>query len=384
MPTRHVTMLVAMFVVLVACSRRANETSTAAAGPSPPKSGIQYDSEKILNIYSWTDYIAPDTIANFEKETGIRIRYDTYDSNEVLETKLFIGHTNYDIVIPSGQFFERQLTAGVYRELDKSALPNLVNLDPDVLGWLAVHDPDNLHAIPYMWATTGLGYNVDKVRARLGPNLTDSWALLFDPANAAKLKDCGISMIDSPVDVFDSVIIYLGRDPNRNDPADITAASEVLRKIRPYIRTIDTLQYFSDLAEGNACMTLGWSGDIGQARRRAAESKTGVTLAYLLPREGSTVTVDMIGIPKDAPHPHNAEVWMNYLMRPEVMADITNFIKYPNGNLGSFKLLDDATKNDETMYPDRSIRARLVTPKALPLEYSRLLGREWTRFRTGY
>jgi putrescine transport system substrate-binding protein len=252
------------------------------------------------------------------------------------------------------------------------------------MGWLAVHDPGNLHAIPYMWATTGLGYNVDKVRARLGPNLADSWALLFDPANAAKLKDCGISMIDAPVDVFDAVIIYLGRDPNRNDPADITAASEVLRRIRPYIRTIDTLQYFSELAEGNVCMTLGWSGDIGQARRRAAESKTGVTLAYLLPREGSTVTVDMIGIPKDAPHPHNAQVWMNYLMRPEVMAAITNFIKYPNGNSGSFKLLDDATQHDETMYPDRGIRARLVTPKALPLEYSRLMGREWTRFRTGY
>ncbi len=376
--------LFAGLLILAACGHPTTPPAVGAAGDGGSKSGIQYDSEKILNIYSWSDYIGPDTIANFEKETGIKVRYDTYESNEVLETKLFIGHTNYDIVLPTGSFFERQLTAGVYRTLDKSALPNLVNMDPDIMSWLAAHDPGNLHAIPYMWATAGLGYDVDKVRARLGPNLPDSWSLLFDPGNAAKLEDCGIEMIDAPTDVFESIIIYLGRDPNRFDPADISAAAEVLRKIRPFIRSIDTMQYFSDLAEGNACMTLGWSGDVGQAKRRAAEAKTGVKLAFLLPREGSTVTVDMMAIPKDAPHPHNAEAWMNYLMRPDVIAAITSFIKYPNGNLASLELLDDATRNDETIYPDKAIRAKLITPRAVPLEYSRVLSREWTRFRTGY
>ncbi len=221
------------------------------------------------------------------------------------------------------------------------------------MGWLAMHDPGNAYAIPYMWASAGLGYDVDKVRARLGPNIPDSWSLLFDPGNAAKLADCGIEMIDAPSDVFDSVIIYLGRDPNRFDPADITAAAEVLRKIRPFVRSIDTMQYFGDLAQGNACLILGWSGDIGQARRRAAESKTGVNLAYLLPREGSAVTVDMMAIPKDAPHPHNAEVWMNYVMRPDVIAGVTSFIKYPNGNLAS---LPYWTRRPETIR--RSIPTR--------------------------
>ncbi len=370
-----------MLLTLAACGRPAGEPAAAAASP---RSGVQYDSEKVLNIYSWSDYVAPDTVSNFEKETGIKVRYDVYESNEVLETRLFIGHTNYDIVVPSGAFFERQLTAGAYRKLNNSALPNRVNLDPEVMGWLAMHDPGNAYAIPYMWASAGLGYDVDKVRARLGPNIPDSWSLLFDPGNAAKLADCGIEMIDAPSDVFDSVIIYLGRDPNRFDPADITAAAEVLRKIRPFVRSIDTMQYFGDLAQGNACLILGWSGDIGQARRRAAESKTGVNLAYLLPREGSAVTVDMMAIPKDAPHPHNAEVWMNYVMRPDVIAGVTSFIKYPNGNLASLALLDEATRNDPTIYPDKATRAKLISPKAVPLEYSRLLTREWTRFRTGY
>lgn len=384
MPICRAAVLLAMLVMTAACSRRSSEPPVATAPAHDARTGVQYDDEKLLNIYSWSDYIGPDTISGFEKETGIKVRYDTYESNEVLETKLFIGHTNYDIVLPTGAFFERQLTAGVFRPLDKSALPNLVNMDPEIMRWLAAYDPGNRYAIPYMWATAGLGYNLDKVRARLGPNIPNSWALLLDPRNAAKLSDCGIAMIDSPTDVFDSVIIYLGRDPNRHDPADIAAASEVLRKIRPFVRSIDTMQYFSDLAQGNVCMTLGWAGDIGQARRRAAESQTGVTLVYLLPREGSSVTVDMMSIPKDAPHPHNAEAWMNYIMRPDVMAAITSYIKYPNGNLASFKLLDEATRTDETLYPDEATRAKLITPRAVPLEYLRTLSREWTRFRTGY
>jgi putrescine transport system substrate-binding protein len=235
-----------------------------------------------------------------------------------------------------------------------------------------------------MWTTTGIGYNVDQVRTRLGANPSDSWALLFDPSNAAKLKDCGITIIDSPMDVFGSVIIYLGRDPNRLDPLDVAAASEVLRKIRPYIHYIDPAQYITDLANGSVCLSLGWSGDIEQARSRAKEATTGVVLAYVVPREGALITVDMMGIPADAPHPRNAQIWMNYLMRPDVAAGITNYIKYPNGNSASLPLVLASIRNDEAIYPDQATRARLITPRAVPLEYSRLITREWTRFRTGY
>jgi putrescine transport system substrate-binding protein len=343
-----------------------------------------YDSEKILNIYSWMDYIAPDTVAKFEKETGIKVRYATYDNNEVLETKLLTGHTDYDVVIPTENFFDRQLKAGVYRKLDKAALSNLANTDPEIMHRLSEHDPGNLYAVPYMWTTTGLGYNVDLVRARLGANVTDSWGLLLDPSNAAKLQDCGISIIDSPLDVFESAIIYLGRDPGRLDPADVAAASEVLRKIRPFVRYIDPAQYIADLAGGNICISLGWSGDVEQARRRAKEASSGAHIAYIVPREGALITVDMMAIPADAPHPRNAQIWINYLLRPDVIAAITNYINYPNGNSASLPLVTDTIRNDESIYPNAATRARLHTNKAVPLDYSRLVTREWTRFRTGY
>jgi putrescine transport system substrate-binding protein len=249
---------------------------------------------------------------------------------------------------------------------------------------LAVHDPGNLYAVPYMWSTTGLGYNVDLVRARLGAKPPDGWALLFDPANAAKLQDCGITIIDSPTDVFSSAMIYLGRDPNRLDPLDVAAASEVLRKIRPFIRYIDPAQYIPDLASGGACLSLGWSGDVEQARSRAKEANTGVNLAYLVPREGALITVDMMGIPADAPHPHSALLWLNYLLRPDVIAGITNYVKYPNGNAASLPLVRAAIREDESIYPSPATHARLITAKAAPADYSRLITREWTRFRTGY
>jgi putrescine transport system substrate-binding protein len=368
--------LAALLWLTAACSGHAG-SAPEATDPGTP-------GERILNIYSWSDYIAPDTVANFEKETGIKVRYDTYDSNEVLETKLLTGHAAYDIVIPTGTFFEQQRKAGVYRKLDKSALPNWVNLDPDIMHRMAAHDPDNAFAVPYMWTTTGLGFDTAKIHARLGERLPDGWALLLDPKNAAKIQDCGIGMIDAPMDVFQSVIIYLGHDPNRLDPADVTAASAVLQQIRPYIRYISTEQYMNDLANGSICFALGWSGDIERARIRAKEAANGVTLTYLVPREGGVLTVDMVGIPADAPHPRNALLWMNYLMRPDVMAGITNFINYPNGNLASLALIDPSIRNDNAVYPDAETRARLVTPTAVPQEYSRLITREWTRFRTGH
>jgi putrescine transport system substrate-binding protein len=372
----------AALLLLCACTGK-QEQATVDCDRQHPCATPAGDRERIVNIYSWTDYIAPDTVANFEKETGIAVRYDTYDNNEVLETKLLTGHTNYDVVIPSESFFDRQLRAGVYRKLDKEALPNLANTDPEIMRRMAVHDPGNLYAIPYMWATTGLGYNIERVRTRLGADIPDSWALLFDPRNAEKLKDCGISVVDSPLDVFESAIIYLGGDPNRRDPADVAAASQVLAKIRPFIRHIDP-NPIAPLANGSVCLSLAWSGDVEVARIRADEASTGAHIAYLVPREGALMTVDMIGIPADAPHPHNAEIWMNYLLRPEVIAAITNFIKYPNGNLASLPLVDASLKRDQSVYPDAATRTRLVTNSAVSLEYSRLVGREWTRFRTGH
>jgi putrescine transport system substrate-binding protein len=286
--------------------------------------------------------------------------------------------------MPSAQFFERQRMAGVYRRLDKEALPNLVNMDPDIMRRLAVHDPGNLYGVPYMWSTTGIGYNLDEVQKRLGTAAPDSWSFLFDPANAAKLKDCGIEMIDSPTDIFQSAMIFLGRDPNRMDPADLSAASEVLRQIRPYIRNIDTEQYWSDLANGTVCAVLGWSGDIERAGNAAKQAGKGVKVRYLLPREGGLILIDVLGIPADAPHPKSAERWLNYLMRPEVIAKITNFINYPNGNLKSLEYVRPDIRTDLGVYPDAAVRSRLLTPRVLPLDYSRLMTREWTRFRTGY
>jgi len=371
----------AIVLLLIACSGHESQTMPASGAATPVESG-SYDREKILNVYSWADYIAPNTVAEFEKETGITVHYDTYDNNEVLETKLLIGHSNYDVVVPTENFFERQLQAGLYRALDKQALPNLANADPEILRRMAVHDPGNLHAVPYMWSTTGLGYNIDMVRARLGQTITDSWALLFDPRNAEKLKDCGILLVDSPLDVFESAIIYLHRDPNRRDPHDVFAAAEVLRKIRPFVRNIDPAP-IAPLANGDVCLALTWSGDVEAARIRAMEASTGARIAYMIPREGALITVDMMGIPADAPHPHNAELWMNYLLRPEVIAEITNYIKYPNGNAASLAFVDASVRNDPAVYPDAPTQARLITNSAIALNYNRLITRAWTRFRTG-
>ena len=362
------------------CALAMGMSGCSRQGAAPATAG----DDKVLNIYQWSDYIAPDTVANFEKETGIKVRFDTYSSNEILETKVLTGKTNYDIVMPSGQFFERQRMAGVYQKLDKAALPNLVNLDPEIMQRIAVHDPGNLYGVPYMWSTTGIGFNPEEVSKRLGGVPPDSWSFLFDPANAAKLKDCGIEIIDSPQDIFDSAMLFLGRDPNRMNPVDITAASEVLLKIRPFIRNIDTEQYWTDLANGTVCAVLGWSGDIERGRNAAKQAGKGVNIAYIVPREGGIMMVDMLAIPADAPHPKNAEIWLNYLMRPEVIANITNFITYPNGNSKSLEFVREDIKTDNAVYPDNAVRARLVTAKMLPLDYSRLLTREWTRFRTGY
>jgi len=363
-----------LLLLLAACGRR-------DAAPAAPRAGGE--EPKQLNVYSWADYIAPDTIPQFERETGIKVRYDTYDSNEVLETKLLTGNTQFDIVVPTVNFFERQVKAGVYRKLDKDRLGNLRNMDPDIMRRLAEYDPGNEHAIPFMWSMIGLGYNEEQIARRLGAQANISWSMLFDPAVAAKLKGCGISVLDSPPDVIGSVLIYRGQDPNTDDRKLLQSAFETLRAVRPLIRNFESQQYISDLANGSICLALGWSGDVIQARSRAREAGNGVRVAFAVPGEGGIMTLDAMAIPADAPHPRNAELFMNYIMRPEVMARITNVVGYPNGNRASLPLLDPAVRGDRAVYADEATRARLATQHSKSLEYSRFLSREWTKLKTG-
>lgn len=275
------------------------------------------------------------------------------------------------------------MKAGVFRKLDQSALPNRVNLDPEIMRRLAVRDPGNAYGVPYLWFTTGIGYNIDKVRERLGDREFDSWSMLLDPKNAAKLQDCGILVIDSPTDVIAAALIYLGKDPQSRDPADLNAATDVLLKIRPYVRSIDSVAVIGEFSSGNLCAMIGWSGDVMLARSRAAEAGNGVKIRYFVPKEGGLIGADMMSIPADAPHPKNAEKWLNYLMRPDVMAGITNVIKYPNGNLASYPLVQESIKNDPAIYPNAETRAKLHSFPAMTPEEVRLVTRLWTRFRTG-
>ncbi len=354
--------------------RTAGETSAEA--PAAPE-------EKILNVYNWSDYIAEDTIAEFEKRTGIKVNYDVFDSNEVLETKLLAGRTGYDVVVPSASFLERQIKAGVFMTLDKAKLPNLANMDPDIMQRVALHDPGNEHSVPYLWGTTGIGYNPDKVKAALGTDTIDSWSAIFDPANAAKLKDCGLVMLDAPAEVFKSALIYLGKDPNSESEEDLAAAEQVIMGIRPYVRYLHSSQYINDLANGEICVALGWSGDVLQAQARGAEAANPVNVAYAIPKEGAIIWFDMLAIPADAPHPNNAYAFINYLMEPAVIAAISDYVAYANGNSASFELIDEAVRTDPSVYPSPEVKAKMYPSLAESQDYSRLSTRAWTRVRTG-
>jgi len=365
-------LLVAAVVMLAACGGKKDE---AAAAPKPE--------DKVLFVYNWSDYIGENTIAEFEAKTGIKVTYDVFDANEVLETKLLAGKTGYDVVVPSANFLERQIKAGVFLKLDKSKLPNLVNMDPDIMQRVALHDPGNEHSINYLWGTTGIGYNPDLVKKALGTDTIDSWSVIFDPANAKKLAKCGITMLDAPSEVMDSALIYLGRDPNSEKAEDLAAAEEVLMKVRPYVRYFHSSQYINDLATGEICVSLGWSGDALIARSRGAEATTPVRVAYSIPKEGAIMWFDMLAIPADAPHPNNAHAFLNFVMEPQVAAGISNYVSYANGNSASLPFVDDSIKNDPNVYPTDEIRKTLHPHLAESQEFSRDLNRAWTKVRTG-
>jgi putrescine transport system substrate-binding protein len=366
----------AVTLVLAACGGAKQEAGTAPAAAAPE--------EKVLNVFNWSDYIAEDTLANFQKGTGIKVQYDVFDNNEVLESKLLAGSTGYDLVVPSASFLERQIKAGVFRKLDKSKLPNWKNLDPEVMKVVGLHDPGNQYAVPWLWGTTGLGYNVAKVKAALGADVpVNSWALVFDPKYAAKLKGCGITLLDAPSEVIDSVLIYLGLDPNSEKPEDLKAATDLLMSVRSYVKYYHSSQYINDLANGEVCVSLGWSGDVLQARDRAAEANKGVDIAYVVPKEGAIMWFDVMAIPADAKHPDNAHAWINNAMDPTVIAGVSNFVNYANGVASSLPLVNDTVKNDPGIYPDAATRAKLHAHLAESQEYSREANRAWTRVRTG-
>jgi putrescine transport system substrate-binding protein len=341
--------------------------------------------ERIVNFYNWSDYIEPAVIESFTRETGIRVRYDTFDANETLETKLLAGKSGYDVVVPTGYFLQRQIAAGVFQKLDKSKLPNLVNAWPDIAGKLAFYDPGNQYAVNYMWGTTGIGYNVKKMHEVLGAaGRIESWDAVFRPENLAKFKGCGIHMLDSVDDVVPAALHYLGLDPNSTQPKDLDKAADLIGKIRPFVRKFHSSEYLNALASGEICFVVGWSGDIKQAQKRAAEAKNGVEIGYTIPKEGAQMFFDNLAIPKDAANVAEAHELINFLLRPEVAAKNTNLVQYANGNLASQRLIDKVILDDKTVYPDAGTMAKLYTISAHDQKTQRLLNRLWTRIKTGH
>jgi putrescine transport system substrate-binding protein len=353
---------------------------------APPVNAAE---EKVLHVYNWSDYIAPKTIADFEKETGISVTYDVYDGNEVLEAKMLAGHSGYDVVVPTASpFMARQIVAGAYLTLDKSKLPHLKNLDPAILNLVAAADPGNAHGVPYLWSVTGIGYNEALVADALGdPDGTkyprDSLALLFDPALARKLAKCGISLLDAPTEVFPAALAYLGRDPRSRDPADLERAIALIESVRPYIRKFHSSQYINDLANGDLCISLGYSGDVIQARNRAKEAENGIVVTFRVPREGAQLGVDMMAIPADAPHPDNAYAFIDYVLRPRVIAKISNAVSYPNPNLAATAFVDPAIRDDPGIYPPEATRRLLYLDRPASRAYERMRTRAWTRCKSG-
>ncbi len=341
--------------------------------------------DRVLNVYNWSDYIGPTTLADFEKATGIKVNYDTFDTNEMLEGKLKAGNSGYDIVVPSlTPFMARDLKGGFFQKLDKSKLPNYSHLDPGLLKRIAEYDPGNEYAIPWLTGTNGIGYNIDMVK-KIDPNApVDSLAFIFDPDILSKFKDCGISILDSPTDVFPSVLYYLHLDPHSKDPADLKKAADVLLKIRPYIRRFSSSEYINDLANGDVCVVWGYSTDVNIARRRAQEAGKGVKIQFVNPKEGGERYIDTMVIPKDAPHVAEAHAFLNFLMDPKVMAPIADALFAEPGNADAKALIKPEIVADPTIFPPPEVEAKLFTVAVNPPDAERLQTRLWTQIKTGH
>ncbi len=340
--------------------------------------------DKVLHVYNWSDYIAEDTIKKFEAKTGIKVTYDVYDSNEVLEAKMLAGSSGYDVVVPTSDFLQRQIAAGVYAKLDKSKLPNLKNMDPTLMKAAGNYDKGNEHAVIYMWGTTGIGYNTKMVAKRLGDKAPiDSWSLVFDPANAAKLKDCGISFLDAPTEMIPAAMNYLGLDPRSTKKEDLEKGAALLEKIRPFVRYFHSSQYISDLANGDICVSVGWSGDVFQARDRASEAKKGVEIGYSIPKQGALQWFDMMAIPVDSKNKDAAHAFINFVMDAQITADITNYVWYANGNKASLPMVEQEIKDDAGIFPSKEVLAKLWGAKVYKKRTDRVITRLWTKIKTG-
>jgi putrescine transport system substrate-binding protein len=339
--------------------------------------------DRVVNVYNWSDYIDESILQDFTKETGIKVVYDVFDSNEILETKLLAGGSGYDVVVPSANFLARQIQAGVFQKLDKSKLPNITNMWDVVSDRTAVYDPGNEYSINYMWGTTGIGYNTKKVQEALGTDTIDSWSAVLDPAKIAKLADCGVYMLDSPTDIIPSVLLYLGLDPRSTNPDDIAKAEEALLKVRPFVRKFHSSEYINALANGDICVAVGYSGDVFQARDRAAEADQGVEIAYAVPKEGAQMWFDQMAIPADAQHVAEAHEFLNYIMKPEVIAKASNYVFYANGNKASQQFIDKEILDDPAVYPDEATMQKLFTVPPYDSKTQRVITRSWTKVVTG-
>lgn len=340
--------------------------------------------ERVVNVYNWTDYIDPTVLEDFTKETGIRVVYDMYDNNEILETKLLAGKSGYDVVVPSGPFLSRLIKAGIFARIDFSKLSNASAIWPDVARRLQTHDPGNLHAVNYMWGTTGIGINVTKVRERLGPNAPlDSWDLVMKPENLAKLKDCGVHILDAPEDIFPGTLNYLGLNPDSKSEADIRRAADALVRIRTHVRKFHSSEYINALANGDICLAVGYSGDVIQARKRAQEAKNGNDIMYIIPKEGALMWFDSMAIPADAKNIAEAHAFINFMLRPDVAARNSNLVNYATGNLPARALVKDEVRNNPGVYPDDATFRRLFTNTAYDERLQRIVTRQWTRVKTG-
>ena len=336
-----------------------------------------------VHIYNWSDYIGENTLEAFEKETGIQPVYDVFYSNETLEGKLLAGRSGYDVVVPTNHFLGKQIRAGAFQKLDKSKLSNWDNLDPALLKQLERNDPGNAYGVPYLWGTNGIGYNVEKVKAALGVDKIDSWAMVFEPENIKKLSSCGVAFLDSADEMIPAMLNYLGLDPNSENPADYRKAEAKLMEVRPYVRYFHSSKYISDLANGNICVAAGYSGDVFQAAARAEEADKGIEIAYSIPKEGGNLWFDMLAIPADSGNVEQAHAFINYLLRPEVIAAVSDYVGYANPNLKAGELMDQEVRQDPSVYPPQDVLDRLYVSAELPPKIQRLMTRSWTKVKSG-
>jgi putrescine transport system substrate-binding protein len=356
-------------------------TFVAACG-TRDDSAADAPTEQVLHVYNWADYIGESTIREFEARTGIKVVYDVYDASEVLQTKLLTGQSGYDVVVTSGAAIGKLIAGGALGKLDRSQLRNVGNLDPQLMQRITIYDPGNEYAVPYLWGTTGIGYNPDKVEQLLGTRSIDSLGAVFDPAVAAKLAPCGITWLDAPADVFQLAFIYLGLDANSHRPEDIAAAEALLARVRPYVRYFHSSQYLNDLASGEVCVSIGWSGGIEQARSRGAQGETPVEVVYVIPKEGAPLWTDLIVTPVDAQHPENALRFIDYLLEPRVIAEISNTVGQANGNAASLPHVAEAIRDDPVIYPSAEVYERLTLDRTWSPEMTREVNRAWTRIKT--